>query len=654
MSGKDRRSYLTATVLNQALLDACHDNLECRLEMVVDIETPTGTIYASDRNKYVGGVFYEALLVFPVISRTVGEWLAGELQFSTLSLELSNVDGRFNNFLPGGADYGGWVGKSVTVKLGLAEQAATYTTVFKGKITDIGGFKRNIRSINVIARDDYDEINKVFPVTTFTEATYPKIEPKNVGKVLPIIYGDFTLGTEPAPASVPAFVVNGNDPLVTFKEKNILTLTAPASPAVFTVADHDFDLNDRVHLTTSGTLPSPFAIATTYYVLPVTQDTFQLANTPSGAAINSTLAGTGDHKVVADPAATRRAPRLRIAENDLLSLEVGQIYLKRGDLYYNVPAGDVTVIGAGNKEFTVAQDPGGTWVEGGPYAFEQSDLFYVKVIGKDLGSYTENAVWQARDILITFGGVSSGDFDANWTTYRDKSTPNQSAISVYRSRAWIGEQQPALTYALSILEQVRLEAFINRSLKIKINSLHFEDWPAVPTYTLKNWDIVRDSFTTSIDERNNFNAAQGVYNYLPDVNENAYSTPVYQNAAAIAQATKRIAKRIVFPNFFVSTDVYYQLVEILRLASSTLEIVTTSTTWRSTLKDIGDFVRVDVQIGATIFDNVPAMIREIGYDPDGLKIVMKLWIFGMVPYPGYTPGYTGTVGGYSATIVEET
>ena len=48
MSSSDRRQYLTSTVLDQDFLDASHDNLENQLELIVDIETPTGFIRASD------------------------------------------------------------------------------------------------------------------------------------------------------------------------------------------------------------------------------------------------------------------------------------------------------------------------------------------------------------------------------------------------------------------------------------------------------------------------------------------------------------------------------------------------------------------------------------------------------------------------------
>jgi hypothetical protein len=50
---------------------------------------------------------------------------------------------------------------------------------------------------------------------------------------------------------------------------------------------------------------------------------------------------------------------------------------------------------------------------------------------------------------------------------------------------------------------------------------------------------------------------------------------------------------------------------------------------------------------------VPALIREVGYDPDGIKIPLRLWSFQLLPFTGYTPGYAGTVGGSTATIDEE-
>jgi hypothetical protein len=210
MSSRDRRSYLTATVLDQDLLDDCADNFETRIEMVVDIEKPDGGfIYASDRNKYVGDTFYEALLQFPVISRTVGEWLSPTLQFSTINLEISNADGRFNKYLPGGNSYNAFIGRTVEVKIGLAEQASTYQTIFRGRITEVGGFSRGTYSVTFIARDNYETLNVSFPKTTLSRSVYPDLDDSTSGQVLPVIYGDWTTELDPDPAVIPVYILNG-------------------------------------------------------------------------------------------------------------------------------------------------------------------------------------------------------------------------------------------------------------------------------------------------------------------------------------------------------------------------------------------------------------------------------------------------------------
>lgn len=568
MSGKLRNRYLTETVMNQEFLDWSHDNLENKLEMVVEIETPTGTIYASDRNKYVGGTFYEALLNFPTIRRTVGEWLSPTIQFSQVTLELANADGRFNDILPNGANYGSFVGKAVEVKVGLAEQAGTYTTIFRGTITEVGGFIRSIRSITVIARDNYEALSKTFPNTALSLSVYPDLPDNLQGKILPYIYGDFTIGLDPDPAIVPAYAVNGRD----------ANVQAP-----------------------------PW-----------------------------------------DPV------QLRISENDLISFDSANVYLRRSDKWFLAPAADITNIALGNNYFELVQNTATLWVEGAAYNFDQSDEFFVRVRGKDLGIYSDNIVEIARDLLITFGGAISGDFDANWDTYRVKASPAQSNIAGFKCRVWEDAPKPTIEYALSLLEQVRLEAFIDRDLKLKINSLHFEDWPASPTFMVKNWDVVADSFQPQLDTQNNFNRLQGDYDFHPSVNENSRTTSIYRNDASITQVGRAISKQISFPNLYMSADVNYQVIEIVRMASAMLESIEMTLTWRSLLKDIGDFVLVNVQIGGTIFEDVPAMVRDIGYDPRGISIPIKAWSMALCPYPGYTPSYGGIVGGYNATITQET
>lgn len=619
--------------------------------MICEIESPDGTIYASDRNKYVGDTFYEALLVFPTIQRTVGEWLSNELQFATLTLELSNVDERFGKYLPGGADYGSWVGKQVVVKLGLAEQASTYTTVFKGSITPVGGFRRTIKSVIIVARDNFDRINVKFPTAAITFGAYPRCEQKNLGKLLPVIYGDWTTELDPYPSAVPAYVVNGNDPQVSFKEKPVTI-----AGTTHTSTAHGFDDGDAIEFATGGALPSPIVAATVYYARNPTGDTFNISATPFGALINAT-GGSGSHTVKAGLGSARADIELVVSSNVNFLFDIDTVYVRRSEIYNLVPVSEIMTVNGDKNFFTVRQN--GVWMNDGAgaliaYEWADSDEFFCQVIGKDLSSYRDNPVEQVRDLLKTYGGLVDGDFDANWVTYRDKASPSQSAVVSTKCRIWLAEQNPVLTYGLSIFEQIRLEAFIDRNLKLKINALHFEDWDAAPSYTVKPWDIERNSMRTQIDDRNNFNRAQGAFNFLPIVNENVRATPILKNSASITQTGLTISKKIVFPNLYVESQVVAQLREILRISSGIIEVFDLNLTWRALLLDIGSFVKMNINVASINLENVPAMVREIGYDPDGLKIVSKLWSFQMLPFGSWNPGYNGITGGQAATIDEET
>lgn len=73
------------------------------------------------------------------------------------------------------------------------------------------------------------------------------------------------------------------------------TFTADDATDVITSAGHGLLDGDRVQLTTSNTLPAGLATGTVYYVRDKTTDTFKLAATAAGSAIDITDTGTGTH-----------------------------------------------------------------------------------------------------------------------------------------------------------------------------------------------------------------------------------------------------------------------------------------------------------------------------------------------------------------------
>ena len=361
--------------------------------------------------------------------------------------------------------------------------------------------------------------------------------------------------------------------------------------------------------------------------------------------------------------------QLIISDNNLKTLDITKVYIIRSGRFFVFDSADITA-GTGNKSLTIegefsggttvfptidSDDNGGNEITGGPFIYQPGDEFFVRVKGTDLGSggiFDDNAVEIARDILKTYGGAVAGDFDANWDTFRAKSSPAQSNIAGFKLRHWQGEAESALKVALSLLNQVRLQAAPDKELTLKITSLHFEDFTKIVNYTMRNWDIEEGTFNPHTDDRNQWNRAKADFDFDPALNENGKNTSIFRNSAAITQATKEISKTVVFPDMYIESQVILQLKEMIKLASAYSEFIFVTVSQRVYMIDVGDFKLVDVKIAATIIELVPCMVRRKIYRPDG-RVDLVLWSFQMTPFPTFNPGFNGTVGGFNATITEE-
>ena len=106
---------------------------------------------------------------------------------------------------------------------------------------------------------------------------------------------------------------------------------------------------------------------------------------------------------------------------------------------------------------------------------------------------------------------------------------------------------------------------------------------------------------------------------------------------------------------YEESKVSLQIIEYLRLTSSHIEYFELILTSRSLLLDLADFVFTKMDIGSVAVDNVPMMIRQIGYNSDG-TIPVTLMSFQMIPFgnpSGWNPSYEGITGGDTSTITEE-
>ncbi len=84
-----------------------------------------------------------------------------------------------------------------------------------------------------------------------------------------------------------------------FNRATFAATISVAKPAVVTAPGHGVATNDPVVFATTGTLPSPLVVGTTYFAIRYSADTFGLSLTPYGGAIETKTAGSGTHLVTA-------------------------------------------------------------------------------------------------------------------------------------------------------------------------------------------------------------------------------------------------------------------------------------------------------------------------------------------------------------------
>jgi len=81
-----------------------------------------------------------------------------------------------------------------------------------------------------------------------------------------------------------------------------------ASPGVITKQNHGLVNDQRISFITTGTLPTGISVDTYYYVIYVDEDTFRIASTSGGTAINTSGTQSGTHYYFSD-----RINRMRVS-----------------------------------------------------------------------------------------------------------------------------------------------------------------------------------------------------------------------------------------------------------------------------------------------------------------------------------------------------
>lgn len=138
------------------------------------------------------------------------------------------------------------------------------------------------------------------------------------------VYGDLSRLRFQGGTHVPDGATVGVGTFFTAAQENLKVSITPGSPVVVTLANHGFTADKQIAFGTTGRLPggittfnaSNAADLMRYYVIPVDTNTFQIATTSGGAAINSATAGNGTHWLFHSPGSQSLPAQSNITTQD--------------------------------------------------------------------------------------------------------------------------------------------------------------------------------------------------------------------------------------------------------------------------------------------------------------------------------------------------
>lgn len=171
---------------------------------------------------------------------------------------------------------------------------------------------------------------------------------------------------------------------------NSVTITI-ASPGVVTWNSHGFAAGTPVRLVTNGALPTGLSTGTTYYVVNPATNTFQLAATVGGTAINTSGTQSGTHYAV-------------------YQYSIGDLFTYSGTQYYRTSSSSSFFVTA------TANNGGKIRVTTDYDLVSLSEGARVRIFG--VGGTTEaNGEWTISNLVITSLTPLRLSFDLNGSTY---------------------------------------------------------------------------------------------------------------------------------------------------------------------------------------------------------------------------------------------
>ncbi len=249
---------------------------------------------------------------------------------------------------------------------------------------------------------------------------------------------------------------------------------------------------------------------------------------------------------------------------------------------------------------------------------------------------SENPGFIARDILQSFAGKTTFDFDLRWNE-----TSNL-GLSQFRARVQIDEKTTTIAFINKFLQAYNTNMYLNAQ-KLALFFISFENFTTDGT-PIREGDIKFRTFNPSKEYNQYFNTATAKINRRPFTNFTRTSD-IYASPTGIQLAGgKEITRELRMEPVYRREDVDTLIPLFVKLAAAEPEFVTLKLGFRFLFTQLNSFYNINFkdlfnkdEISGRRFDEIPSFVRRVIMDLDSMSFDLKLWSLGTTVFGNFLP-----------------
>lgn len=282
----------------------------------------------------------------------------------------------------------------------------------------------------------------------------------------------------------------------------------------------------------------------------------------------------------------------------------------------------------------------GYYIDGTVFYLNKQDLSIYNY--NEFDGANENPGFIARDILQSYAGKTTFDFDLKWNEQC------RGTLADLKARVSINSETDTLTFISDFLKSFNTSFYLSFQ-KYSLFHITFDNF-TTDGLSLKEGDIKLGSFNPKKEYSQYFNAAFSQYKKRPFDNESIQSDNYVSPTGVQLAGGKEIKKELDLSPVYRREDLDLLMPLFVRLAAAEPEFVDLTVGFRFLFAQLNTFYNINfkdlfnkTEKSGRRFDNIPSFVRKIELNLDTMEISLKLWSLGTTQFGNFVP--VGVVGG---------